>query len=225
VWLTDVAGDTVTRGSAFSWIAALLIITSLFEVVYITYQASRGRLHTTTPVIRFTRGWFGLMGIRSGRPDGIASLAGVGNLEATRLMGDSGCRARCHRRAIAHLCAGDSQWFSFGRQPATRGARSTTTWLAFAQRHPAIPFFGCPCSATHSLDGLVRRAISWELGSTWIRRGGDAVRLGMGSFDLDRPSLVSGQTMKKACNPFGLQASSFGGEVGIRTLGQGRPYA
>jgi len=63
VWLTDIAGDTVTRGSAFPWIAALLIITSLFEVVYITYQGSRGEAshyNTSDPV---HARMFGLMGI------------------------------------------------------------------------------------------------------------------------------------------------------------------
>lgn len=63
VWLTHLAGDVVARRSAFTWIAALLIITSLFEVVYITYQASQGaasHYNTSDPL---HAGLYGLMGI------------------------------------------------------------------------------------------------------------------------------------------------------------------
>jgi hypothetical protein len=42
VWLVSIASTSVDRGQAYPWIAALLIVTSLFEVVYITYQGSRG---------------------------------------------------------------------------------------------------------------------------------------------------------------------------------------
>jgi len=42
VWLVSIADTTVERGHAYPRIAALLIVTSLFEVVYITYQGSRG---------------------------------------------------------------------------------------------------------------------------------------------------------------------------------------
>jgi hypothetical protein len=42
VWLTTIAQTSVDVGRAFKWIAALIISTSLFEVVYITYQASHG---------------------------------------------------------------------------------------------------------------------------------------------------------------------------------------
>ena len=41
VWLVSLANSSVDQGQAYSWIAALIIITSLFEVVYITYQGSR----------------------------------------------------------------------------------------------------------------------------------------------------------------------------------------
>lgn len=63
VWLTHLSGEIVARASAFSWIATLLIITSLFEVVYITYQASRGEAshyNTSDPIHARL---FGLMGI------------------------------------------------------------------------------------------------------------------------------------------------------------------
>lgn len=42
VWLTELANSAVTHGQAYLGICALLVITSLFEVVYITYQASQG---------------------------------------------------------------------------------------------------------------------------------------------------------------------------------------
>ncbi|NBW48747.1 MAG: hypothetical protein EBR49_01415 [Betaproteobacteria bacterium] len=63
VWLTDLTGGAVANGSAFPWIAALLIVTSLFEVAYITYQGSRGEAshyNTSDPVHALL---FGLMGI------------------------------------------------------------------------------------------------------------------------------------------------------------------
>jgi hypothetical protein len=42
VWLVSIAHTSVGNTQTYSWITALLIITSLFEVVYITYQGSQG---------------------------------------------------------------------------------------------------------------------------------------------------------------------------------------
>ena len=63
VWLTHWVADTIEGGRTFQWIAALLIITSLFEVVYITYQAAQGaasHYNTSDPVHTLL---FGLMAI------------------------------------------------------------------------------------------------------------------------------------------------------------------
>jgi hypothetical protein len=63
VGLTLLVPGHVGQGSSFQWIAALIIITSLFEVVYITYQASLGagsHYNTTDPVRAML---FGLMAI------------------------------------------------------------------------------------------------------------------------------------------------------------------
>ena len=43
VWLVSIADTSVDKGHAYNWIAALIIVTSLFEVIYITYQGSRGQ--------------------------------------------------------------------------------------------------------------------------------------------------------------------------------------
>ena len=42
VWLVNIAHTSVGTTQTYSWITALLILTSLFEVVYITYQGSQG---------------------------------------------------------------------------------------------------------------------------------------------------------------------------------------
>jgi hypothetical protein len=42
VWLVSIAHTSVGTTQSYIWITALLIITSLFEVVYITYQGSQG---------------------------------------------------------------------------------------------------------------------------------------------------------------------------------------
>jgi hypothetical protein len=42
VWLTHLANASVSHGEAYKGICALLVLTSLFEVVYITYQAALG---------------------------------------------------------------------------------------------------------------------------------------------------------------------------------------
>jgi hypothetical protein len=42
VWLAAIASASVIHGTAFKWIAALLIATSLFEVAYISWQAAQG---------------------------------------------------------------------------------------------------------------------------------------------------------------------------------------
>jgi hypothetical protein len=63
VWLTLLVPGKVGQGQSFQWIAALIIVTSLFEVVYITYQASLGEgshYNMTDPVRAIL---FGLMGV------------------------------------------------------------------------------------------------------------------------------------------------------------------
>lgn len=42
VWVSHLANPAVTSGSSYAWICVLIITTSLFEVAYITYQASEG---------------------------------------------------------------------------------------------------------------------------------------------------------------------------------------
>jgi hypothetical protein len=42
VWLVSIAHTSVGNTQTYSWITTLLILTSLFEVVYITYQGSQG---------------------------------------------------------------------------------------------------------------------------------------------------------------------------------------
>lgn len=63
VGLTLLVPGHVGQGQSFQWIAALIIVTSLFEVVYITYQASLGEgshYNTTDPVRAIL---FGLMAV------------------------------------------------------------------------------------------------------------------------------------------------------------------
>ena len=42
VWLTEGSSTAVAQGSAYPGICVLIVVTSLFEVAYITYQASQG---------------------------------------------------------------------------------------------------------------------------------------------------------------------------------------
>ena len=63
VWLAYISSSSVSNSTSFNWIAALLISTSLFEVVYITYQGSKGlpsHYNNTDPLHLFL---FGLMAI------------------------------------------------------------------------------------------------------------------------------------------------------------------
>ena len=63
VWLAELANSAITHGQAYLGICALIVATSLFEVVYITYQASQGaasHYNTSDPWHAFM---FGLMGM------------------------------------------------------------------------------------------------------------------------------------------------------------------
>jgi hypothetical protein len=63
VWLSTLVPGQVGHDPSFPWITALIIMTSLFEVVYITYQAARGEgshYNTTDPVRAML---FGLMAV------------------------------------------------------------------------------------------------------------------------------------------------------------------
>ena len=63
VWLSEWANAAVTHSQAYTGICALIFLTSLFEVVYISYQASQGaasHYNTSDPFHAFM---FGLMGL------------------------------------------------------------------------------------------------------------------------------------------------------------------
>ncbi len=63
VWLCSLVPGQVGHHPSFPWIAALIIVTSLFEVVYITYQAAQGEgshYNTFDPVRAIL---FGLMAL------------------------------------------------------------------------------------------------------------------------------------------------------------------
>jgi hypothetical protein len=63
VWVSLLVQGKLGQGKSFQWIAALIIVTSLFEVVYITYQASlgEGSHYNTTDAMRAIL--FGLMAV------------------------------------------------------------------------------------------------------------------------------------------------------------------
>ena len=63
VWLVSIANSSVGRGQAYPWIAALIIVTSLFEVLYITYQGSRGEASHYNDSDMFHMILFGVMAI------------------------------------------------------------------------------------------------------------------------------------------------------------------
>ena len=63
VWVTELANKSISHGQAYTGICTLLVVTSFFEVTYITYQASQGaasHYNTSDPWHAFM---FGLMAI------------------------------------------------------------------------------------------------------------------------------------------------------------------
>jgi hypothetical protein len=63
VWACHLANPAVASGSTYPWICALIVVTSLFEVVYITYQGSKGEAshyNMSDPIHALL---FGLMGL------------------------------------------------------------------------------------------------------------------------------------------------------------------
>ena len=63
VWLTHLANESVSQGEAYKGICALLVATSLFEVVYITYQASLGEASHYNNTDKLHAFLYSLMGI------------------------------------------------------------------------------------------------------------------------------------------------------------------
>ena len=63
VWVLQVVHSSVDHSEAFVWIAALLVLTSLFEVVYISYQASQASASHYNVSDPFHAFMFGVMGL------------------------------------------------------------------------------------------------------------------------------------------------------------------
>jgi hypothetical protein len=63
VWVLKIANSNVEHSQVFVWITALLISTSLFEVAYISYQASQGAASHYNVSDPFHAFMFGLMAI------------------------------------------------------------------------------------------------------------------------------------------------------------------
>lgn len=62
VWVAELANSALTQGQAYWGITGLIVLTSLFEVVYITYQASQGAASHYNTADAWHAFMFGLMG-------------------------------------------------------------------------------------------------------------------------------------------------------------------
>jgi len=63
VWVAELANAALTQGQAYVGICALLVVTSLFEVAYISYKASQGLASHYNTSDSWHAFMFGLMGI------------------------------------------------------------------------------------------------------------------------------------------------------------------
>jgi hypothetical protein len=63
VWVAELANPSLTHGQAYTGICSLLVATSIFEVVYITYQASQGAASHYNTGDAWHAFMFGLMGL------------------------------------------------------------------------------------------------------------------------------------------------------------------
>jgi hypothetical protein len=63
VWVTELANSALTHGQAYWGISTLLVVTSLFEVAYISYQASQGAESHYNTSSSWHAFMFGLMAI------------------------------------------------------------------------------------------------------------------------------------------------------------------
>jgi len=63
VWLAVLANTNVTHTESYKWICVLIVLTSLFEVVYITYQAFQGEASHYNNTDPFHAMMFGVMAL------------------------------------------------------------------------------------------------------------------------------------------------------------------
>ena len=63
VWLAELANASVTHTKAYKWICGLIVFTSMFEVVYITYQACQGEASHYNNTDPFHALMFGVMAL------------------------------------------------------------------------------------------------------------------------------------------------------------------
>jgi len=156
VWVTELVNAPLTHGQAYRGICILLVVTSFFEVAYITYQASQGaasHYNTSDPWHAFM---FGLMGIVA-----VALTASQGWLawEIWKARGTSPLSVTAWgviTRLDAHLLALHSQRLLVGRKPAAGRIRAAACRLASLQGHPSLPFPGRTCPATYAAVGHLR---------------------------------------------------------------------
>jgi hypothetical protein len=130
VWLTHLANASISHGEAYKGICALLVATSLFEVLYITYQASLGEAshyNNTDALHAFCLQRDGHCG---GWLDGFSSVACMGDLEsAGQYCFFSDGLGGCHRIG-ADIFTFDRQRWLTGRDPTAIWARAPDGGLA-----------------------------------------------------------------------------------------------
>ena len=63
VWVSHLASPSITSALAYRWICGLIVVTSLFEVAYITYQASQGAASHYNTTDRLHALLFGVMAL------------------------------------------------------------------------------------------------------------------------------------------------------------------
>ena len=120
VWVTELVNAPLTHGQAYRGICILLVVTSFFEVAYITYQASQGaasHYNTSDPWHAFM---FGLMAIAA-----VGLTAHLLALHSQRLpvgRKPAACRIRAAACRLASLQGHPSLPFPGRTCPATYSA-------------------------------------------------------------------------------------------------------
>lgn len=164
VWLTLLVPGKVGQSQSFQWIAALIIVTSLFEVVYITYQAARGEgshYNTTDPVRAMM---FGLMALAAvGLVASQAWLAWVIWKALGTAVLTPTTWAVILGLALTFVLSTVSGFMLGAKQPPAGVGWPVVGWHTWQDLRPAAcAFFGGSCAAIHPAGGPVGRTCGWS---------------------------------------------------------------
>jgi hypothetical protein len=171
VWLTRLASTSFEHGASFKKIGALLIVTSAFEVAYITYQGYQGTASHYNVADPVSAAMFGLMAIAAVGLTGSQAWLAYGLYRESQFVQRSLVQwGVISGLLVTFVLATVSGFMLGGNQPPAGQGLPVVGWHVHQDIRPAH-FLGVHAQQLLPLWGLLLHRVQPKQGAAWLGGG------------------------------------------------------